>query len=90
MNYRVTKLDRRYTGSGQFKYYISPKGISTWAVSKPLLHTWRMWCWEQWGASGERDWCPDDSVWAWDTEHHHLRIYLKGDKELSMFHLKWG
>lgn len=89
MNYRVVKLDGRHTGSHMFKYYINPRGISTYAISRPLFNDWRAWCWDQWGPSGERDW-PMNERWAWDTEHHHMRIYLGSDKELSMFHLKWG
>jgi hypothetical protein len=89
MNYRVNKLDRRHTGSNMFKYYISPRGIHTYSISRPLFNDWRAWCWLQWGPSGERDW-PMGERWAWDTEHHHMRIYLQTDKELSMFHLKWG
>jgi hypothetical protein len=89
LNYKVIKLDGRHTGSNMFKYYISPRGIYSHAISRPLFNDWRSWCWTQWGPSGEREW-PMCEQWAWDTEHHHLRIYLHSDKELSMFHLKWG
>ena len=27
--------------------------------------------------------------WAWHTEYDNLRIYIKGDEELSFIKLKW-
>ena len=89
MTYRVTRLDRRFTGSDKYKYYISPKSRTPFNITKPLFNDWRTWCWSQWGPASERDWCMNVK-WAWDTEHNHMRLYLYSDKELSMFHLKWG
>jgi len=53
----------------------------------------RKWCWETYGASVELGLYNDNplanQLWSWDTEHSYLRIYLKGDKELVLFELKW-
>jgi len=87
--YKVTKLDGRFAGSDRYKYYISPKGRTPFNIVKPLFNDWRTWCWATWGPASERDWYANVD-WAWDTEHNHLRIYLRSDKQLSMFHLKWG
>jgi len=89
--YKVTKMDKRHTASHKFKYYITPRGTSVeW--NRKLLAAFREWAWTNWGPSTERDWASLEfsPTWAWDTEYNHLRIYLRGDKELSMFHLKWG
>ena len=89
MKYKVTRLDGRFTASDKYKYYISPRMITPFNVIKPLFNDWRTWCWGQWGPSSERDWAMNER-WAWDTEHNHMRLYFKSDKELSMFHLMWG
>ena len=88
MNYQVTKMDRRHTGYPRFAYYVSPHKVYE-DERRRLLVEWRNWCWATWGFSSERDWASTN-VWAWDTEFHHQRIYLQGDKQLSSFHCRWG
>lgn len=31
-----------------------------------------------------------EPIWAWDTEHHNKRLYVRGDKELTFFQLKFN
>lgn len=93
--HKVQKLDRRHSGKLLFKYYITPSGVpGDFAGKKRTLHNWRSWCWEQFGPGAERDTAlilrnENEWRWAWDTEHGNIRLYLKGDDELSWFGLKW-
>ncbi len=62
---------------------------------------WREWCWSTWGPSKELDYWLDDyrhptgehvshnTHWCWQNDRFNTRIYLKDDKELSAFLLKW-
>ena len=91
MDYKVTKLDRRHAGHDTWKYMIIPVKIFPVQGSRELIHKWRAWCWDSWGASSELSWAPIGALWCWDTlESYKTRIYLKSDKELSMFHLRWS
>jgi hypothetical protein len=91
MTYKVTKLTRQYNGHGHFKWLIQPTAWNN-QITQPQLVTWREWCWTTWGPARELLWSiseTSDTVWAWDTEYDHKRIYLKTDVELTMFQLKW-
>lgn len=66
----------------------------------------RNWCWEIWGPSKELDLYLEDNVtsthgndlvlnqnqhWSWErTMKYKLRLYLKDDKELVLFKLRWS
>ena len=90
MKFKVTKLDARHTGYTKFKYYVSTIRVVSNDVAHSNFNTKRAWCWTQFGPSAERDWVEGDTVWAWDTEFQHLRLYFKSDAELSMFLLRWS
>lgn len=93
MKYKVTRTDGRHTANGKFKFYISPIAKATNPERRAAFNEWREWCWTNWGPSCERDWASlatPEAFWAWDTEYNHLRLYFKGDKEMSMFHFKWA
>jgi hypothetical protein len=64
----------------------------------------RAWLWECYGPGAELDYVvltpravgvdgqcqiQTQERWAWDTREQHLRLYLKGDDELSLVKLKW-
>ena len=94
--YRVTKLDKRYSGHTRFEYLVEPKSRDVYQ-SRQQINDWRDWCWATFGAGMERDWaCAmlhinkiSDAIWAWDTEHGNKRLYLKSTAELVLFQLKW-
>ena len=87
MKYKITKLDKRYNGHLRFAYCVSPvtSGIQG---AKDLVEL-RNWCWENYGPSTELEWAEQGAIWAWDTQFHHKRIYLKGEAESTFFLLKY-
>lgn len=101
-----TKLDRRNTGFGYWEYYINrPKRAFNSNLSlyecQQTFFSWREWCWQTWGPSKELDdWLEDirqnkDAVshneyWCFQNRDYSTRIYLKSNKELSLFLLKWS
>jgi len=89
----VTKLDRRHTGNHYFAYYATPSESSAMNQNIATFHAWRVWCWETFGPSGERDSMirmkSQTAQWAWDTEFQHLRLYFKEDA-FTLFKLKWA
>lgn len=106
-NKNFTKLDRRHTGFGEWKYFIDRPPIYdqgkfiTAFETKQIFFMWRSWCWETWGPSKElEEWldalrnpmlipfCQNQN-WCWQNNSHNTRIYLRDDKELSHFLLKW-
>jgi hypothetical protein len=103
MIHRAKKLDKRYNGGGTFKYMVdlhkSTVPNHNHYSSQIRLHRIqefvdiRIWCWETWGPSCEiASYIPldRDYVWSWEQEHGHMRLYLKTDKELAWFQLKWS
>jgi hypothetical protein len=96
--FKTKKLDSRYSGHEYFKHLVEfkPKYQGpTLSERREMFCNVREWCWTTWGASAELLMYATsfprsiDPRWSWDTEHGHLRIYLKGDEELSWFLLKW-
>ena len=82
----IVKLDRRYTGSDQFKFCIE----FNWLESKKFVDV-REWCWELYGASAEINYARQhykDAKYAWMSDNS-LRIYLKSNEELQWFILRW-
>ena len=92
---KVQKLDKRHSGRLLFKYYIEPNPVpGVFSGKSATLQQWREWAWEQFGPGAERDTAlmlraDRDWRWAWDTEQGKMRLYLKGDEELSWFTLRW-
>lgn len=72
--------------------------------SQSIFFQWREWCWAQWGPSKELDdWLEDlrnphladqyishNEHWCFQHNQYSTRIYLRDDKELSTFLLKWA
>ena len=66
------------------------------------FHEWRNWCWQTWGPSKELpSWLEDlrnpntiavshNENWCWQNDQFATRIYLRTDKDLSLFLLKWS
>lgn len=90
----VTKLDGRHNGNHYFDYYVTPRNVTPRTINQDIaiFHDWRVWCWETFGPSGERDSTikmrSQSAQWAWDTEFQHLRLYFKEDA-FTLFKLKW-
>jgi hypothetical protein len=86
----IITLDARFKGYHKFKYAIELHGQH--AVK--TFHEMRVWCWETFGPSTERDSALKmrESVWTWSwiVEDTTTRIYFKDSEELTMFKLKWG
>lgn len=69
--------------------------------SQQVFFSWREWCWQTWGAGKELDdWLEDlrhtgdpsshNEHWCFQNNEYGSRIYLRTDKELSMFLLRWS
>jgi hypothetical protein len=70
--------------------------------SKQTFFEWRKWCTETWGHSKEfNDWLEDlaqspeqrscfNEHWCYQNNEYHCRIFLRTDKDLSIFLLKWA
>lgn len=91
---KVTKLDRRHKGHTCFKYYVIPDYQPNTTLINTLFE-WREWAWQTWGTGVERDHIYSrlgDIPWAWhiDSPNHVYRIYLRDEKELAWFTLRWS
>lgn len=99
MTIKIIKLDKRNTGYGKFKYAIQSVSI----YAKEFFDI-RAWMWDTWGASKElREWMSDSRInfakedllscqneyWCWQNDNYHRRLYLRTDKELMLFKLRW-
>ena len=90
--YKVIKLDGRFTGRSHFEYCIDFRNRgSTKAVYERLVRA-RKWFWDTYGPSAEFsifvELMPGTDLtdrWAWQTEFHQCRIYVKDDATLSGF-----
>jgi hypothetical protein len=103
--HKVKKLDKRYSGGDQFKYMIDlnqsrpPSDTRVWPSSfnridkiKEYVDI-RIWAWQTWGESCEISSyivLKKEYLWSWDSDHSNMRFYMKGDKELAWFQLKWS
>lgn len=95
---KVVTLDHRYNGKGYFKYRIEFTKQDRAMEYIDCLH----WSVETWGMSCSLNLFLDTDElvakgtpdWVWEEDHstsfRKLRIYLKGDQELTLFKLKWG
>jgi hypothetical protein len=101
----ITKLDRRYNGYRVMEYIVEPDyshGGRDGRINK--FKELREWLWENYGPGCELDYVvltptpagnegqcymQSQERWAWDTTENRLRIYVKGDEELSFIRLKW-
>ena len=86
-------LDRRHKGHGTFVRRVQVLGSSTDKVKN--FNQLRVWCWETFGPSCERDsYCSAGmtSKWAWhiDDDYYSPFIYLSNSETESLFKLKWA
>ena len=99
IGFDITKTNHRHKAHNLFAYYVKPKytffpHAANNTSTNFRFNEWRMWAWETWGPSAERDspfvrgW-KDNPVWAWHTEDNQLRLYLRSEKELNWFKLRW-
>ena len=96
MTIKVKKLDKRNTGYGKFKYAVT----STSLYAKEFYEI-RAWMWDTWCASKElKDWMLDYRIaladvgcqnehWCWQSDEYNRRLFLRTDKELVLFRLRW-
>jgi len=79
-------LDGRYTGNELFQYRIDFNYIQ-----REQFKQIRNWCWETFGPSCELHFLAVDEikVWAWTTDSYRVRLYLKSDKEVNWYKLRW-
>lgn len=83
----LKKLDRRFAGGAEFNYCLDFFGPDK---GKHFCEV-RNWFWETFGPSSELIFYVDsDQVWAWITDGHRTRIYIKSNKELEWYKLRWG
>jgi hypothetical protein len=93
----VKKIDKRFAGYLDFKYYINL------AQSGEInFHNVRAWCWNTWGPSKNYvDWdyhnrhpTPNDvcqnSNWCWQDDDHRTRIMFKEKEDVALFKLYYG
>lgn len=91
-------MDRRHTGHEVFSHYINynvyVRGVYN-AISENEVNFLkaRVWFWEKFGPSCElrksgkmKNVVEESPLWAWQTEHNLLRIYVT-DKALDFFML---
>ena len=79
-------LDRRYTGGAQFNYCLDFYGKDK---GKHFCDV-RNWFWQTYGPSSELIFYRDSQqVWAWITDGYRTRIYIKSNKELEWYRLRW-
>ena len=100
MIHKVKKLDKRYNGGDRFRYMIdvnsSRPGDGTYGNRIDRIQEYveiRIWAWQTWGESCEISsytTLGKEYVWSWDSDHNNMRFYMKGDKELAWFQLKWS
>ena len=79
-------LDGRFTGNELFQYRIDFNNIQ-----REQFKQIRNWCWETFGSSCELHYLSVDEnkVWAWTTDSYRVRLYLKSDKEVNWYKLRW-
>ena len=93
----VKKIDKRFAGYLDFKYYINLDHSS-----EINFHNVRAWCWNTWGPSKSyNDWdyhnrqpTPNDvcqnSNWCWMDDQYRTRILFKEKEDVALFKLYYG
>ncbi len=96
MAYKVKKLDKRYAGYPEFKYFIDlPR------TGEANFFTVREWCWTTWGPSKHwRDWShgheyfatdtSQNSNWCWIDDDYRHRILFASQEDVALFKLSTG
>jgi hypothetical protein len=97
MKLKLTKLDKRNTGYGTWKFYVELKLLDkNYGID---LCNVREWCWTHWGPSKELDAYHQHDLfdgvscsnprWCWQHDEYRTRIYLRDEPETIAFALKW-
>jgi hypothetical protein len=83
---KINELDRRYAGGNYFKY-----ALDFTYKQGSLFCDVREWCWSTWGPSCELKFIEDSKEykWAWITDNHRTRIYLRNTEEVNWYKLRW-
>ena len=88
-------MDRRHTGHELFSHYINYNVYVHASISSNELNflKTRVWFWEKFGPSAELGKCHrinsfthQPPKWAWQSDHHLLRIYAT-EEALAFFTL---
>lgn len=92
-------MDRRHTGNEVFSHYINYNvyvrgGHTSISNNEIAFLKARVWFWEKFGPSAELGKSihikaineDESALWAWQSEHHQLRIYVT-EKVLDFFML---
>lgn len=101
MDYKIIKMDRRFTGHQDFGYIVDIKGKGSSFVKAIEFQYLRNWLTASYGPSAEYDiWCKLQAVpltstgeklnlavdtWAWDIGPNRYRILLQDDVMLTHF-----
>jgi hypothetical protein len=100
-DFKITKMDRRHTGHELFNHYINysvyiRSGQASMSNNELNFLKHRVWFWEKFGPSAELGKCHQiNSIihqtpnWAWQSDHHLLRIYVT-EEALAFFTLAHG
>lgn len=86
---KITKLDNRYAGGRTFDYAVE---FTYPYKDGQMFCEVREWCWATWGPGRELKFVPKDSdmLWAFITDNHRTRLYLRSKKEVEWFTLRWS
>lgn len=94
MDYRLIKLDGRFSGNRWFSHRaeVYSREYTTHGRIKNFNEA-RQYLWEAFGPSCELDlydFVDDQEMpWAWDSDNNSFYIYLR-DSALTQFTLKWN
>lgn len=93
---KVKRLDKRYAGHPQFKYFIDlPRRGET------NFFSIREWCWTTWGPSKHwHDWwygheffdadTSQNANWCWIDDEYRHRILFASQEDVALFKLSFG
>lgn len=85
---KLIRLDKRYAGHDYFTHC-----VNFTRHEKLKFVEVREWCWTNFGASCELEHYhlyTEPKVWAWEVSQYNTRIYLKTDREINWYTLKWS
>lgn len=86
---RRIELDKRFSGYDRFKFALE---YNSRDLEQYIAH--REWFWTTFGSSCELDLhykiTNPNQDWCWELNQWKTRIYVKSDKEMNWFFLKWG
>jgi hypothetical protein len=86
---RKITLDRRFSGFNRFKF-----ALEYTSKELDLYCQHREWFWTTFNSSCELEAqykiSNPNPDWCWELTQWKIRIYVKSDKEMNWFALKWG